>query len=103
MVAEESYTGSIIVFPNQVFDWDVTSVDEVTGESLALVRAATPEVEVLLLGTGGDTGFLKPSIRQDIRDAAGLSVDFMDTGAACRTYNILLSEGRRVAAALIAV
>jgi uncharacterized protein len=59
-------------------------------------------VEVLLLGTGTRHEFVPPSLRRRLRDA-GIVIDTMDTGAACRTYNVLVAEDRRVAAALIAL
>lgn len=102
-IAEEVWQGSVIVLPNQVLSWEITAVDQIDAEAFAAIHDTNPPLEVLLLGTGATAGFVKPSIRREIRAAAGLAVDLMDTGAACRTYNILLSEGRRVAAALIAV
>jgi uncharacterized protein len=63
-------------------------------------RAGT--VELLLVGTGGRMAQIDRTLRQALR-ADGVVVEVMDTGAACRTYNVLMAEGRRVAAALIAV
>ncbi|MGH6796969.1 MAG: MTH938/NDUFAF3 family protein, partial [Roseiarcus sp.] len=59
-------------------------------------------VEILLLGCGPRMAPVPPALRQGLR-VAGIVVDAMDTGAACRTYNVLLSEDRRVAAALLAL
>jgi len=59
-----------------------------------------PAIEVLLLGTGSTHQFVTPVIKKSLK-SHGLASDSMDTGAACRTYNILLSEGRRVAALLL--
>ncbi len=59
--------------------------------------------EILLLGTGATHQFMPPSIRQSIKTRYGVGVDTMDTGAACRTYNVLASEGRSVAAFLMAI
>lgn len=64
--------------------------------------ACDPPVKVLLVGCGRRMTLLAPDLRKALRDA-GLVVDVMDTGAACRTYNVLLGEKRPVAAALIAV
>ena len=76
----------------------------VTSESLAEVTAAgrAGEVEILLLGCGPRMAPVPRPLRETLR-AAGIVIEAMDTGAACRTYNVLMSEGRRVAAALIAV
>ena len=62
--------------------------------------AVAPAVEFLVIGCGARAMLVPPALRQELRDA-GLRLDAMDTGAACRTYNVLLAEDRRVAAALI--
>lgn len=104
-IAGIAYAGPILVFPNAVLEWDIgadadifTTMDP---SSLRRVSQANPAVEVLLLGTGAKTEFVRPSLKASIKQAIGLVPDAMETGAACRTYNILLAEGRRVAAALL--
>lgn len=106
-IAGKTYTGPVLVFPNTVLTWDgavegdlATALDPA---SLALVGRADPAVEVFLIGTGAKVEFVRPSQKAAIKAAVGLAPDAMETGAACRTYNILLAEGRRVAAALIPV
>ena len=64
--------------------------------------ASDPVPQILLIGCGQGAAMISPALRQALR-AAGAVIDAMDTGAACRTYNVLLAEERRVAAALIAV
>jgi uncharacterized protein len=59
-------------------------------------------VDLLLLGCGERTASVDGSVRQELRNA-GVVIEPMDTGAACRTYNVLMADGRRVAAALIAI
>ena len=93
---------SIIVFPDRTEDWAITSFDQIDADSFAAVAAAVPPVEVLLLGTGARHEFVPPALRRTLREA-GIALDTMDTGAACRTYNVLMAEDRRVAAALIAL
>ena len=95
------YAGSVIVFPDRVMLWPVVAALEVTVASLQPVLAETPAVEVLLIGCGAGMAPLVPLKRQ-LREN-GLGADTMDTGAACRTFNVLLAEERRVAAALIAL
>lgn len=99
-----AHRGSMLVFPEHSQSWAVTGVDEVSGESLEPVIAAgrTGGVELLLLGCGQRLVPVLPDLRAVLR-AAGVGIEPMDTGAACRTYNVLMAEGRRVAAALIAV
>ncbi len=70
--------------------------------SLEPIRAAEPAVEILMLGCGGRFAMVPAELRQALR-AEGIALEAMDTGAACRTYNVLLAEDRRVAAALIAL
>lgn len=99
-VSQVDYEGGIIVFPDKVVSWDVRAVEGLVPEDFEHVIDAGDKVDVLLIGTGRKMEFLSPALRQALRDK-GVSVDFMETGAACRTYNILLADGRRVAAALM--
>ncbi len=100
-IGGDAYGGGVLVFPNQVLAWPVADFAAMTPSDLAVVKEADPPVEVLLVGTGHRTEFLRPSLKAEIKTIVGLGAEAMDTGAACRTYNILLSEGRRVAAALL--
>ena len=94
--------GSVLVFTERVVAWPVESFAEITVESLAAVSAETPAVELLLIGCGARLPPIPFGLRKDLA-GAGVVAEFMDTGDACRTFNVLLSEDRRVAAALIAV
>jgi uncharacterized protein len=102
MIDGHRVAGSLLVFADRVVDWPVTAFDQVTLENLADVTAAVPAVEILLIGSGARMLLAPAALRAALRDA-GVALDVMDTGAACRTYNVLLAEERRVAAALIAV
>jgi uncharacterized protein len=96
--------GSVIVFPGKVIAWTVSVTGEIGAGSLEAVSAAgkAGTIELLLVGTGPRMVQIDRTLRQSLR-ADGVVVEVMDTGAACRTYNVLMAEGRRVAAALIAV
>jgi uncharacterized protein len=96
------HEGSVLIFPVQTLLWPVVEVEAMTEEALAAVALAEPKVEILLLGTGARLRTIPAALRRSLR-GLGVAVDVMDTGAACRTYNVLLAEERRVAAALIAV
>jgi uncharacterized protein len=98
----ESFRGSVLVLPEGIVGWTVTDIAAVSLDSLQPVIAASRQIEILLVGSGARFALLAPDVRRALQER-GLSVDAMDTGAACRTYNILRAEGRRVAAALIAV
>lgn len=95
----ERHGGSLIVQPEAIdTTWQVSHMSTLSSEHIEHLLATG--AEILLLGTGRRQQFppldlLKPVIM------AGRTVDVMDTSAACRTYNILMSEGRKVAAALI--
>lgn len=93
--------GSVLVFPERSELWPVTSFDALTAASLAPVVAAG-NIEVLFIGCGPRMLMVSPELRKEMR-AHGISIEPMDTGGACRTYNLLLAEGRGVAAALIAI
>ena len=97
------HRGSILVLPEQTLTWPVADMAAVTEESLApLLAEEAPPTEVLLLGCGPALVPVASALRQALRKH-GIGIEPMDTGAACRTYNVLLSEQRLVAAALIAV
>jgi uncharacterized protein len=100
--ADMSHRGSIIIVPSGVYAWDAAGMDDVTPATFAqVVREMSPPA-LVLLGTGASHRMLDPGIRELFADA-GLGLEPMSTGAACRTFNVLLAEGRDVAAALIAV
>ncbi|RAU22629.1 hypothetical protein CU669_08100 [Paramagnetospirillum kuznetsovii] len=94
------WEGSVLVFPDRTLSWSVGDLSEVTEASLAPVVEAAPEL--LLLGCGATLVPPSRELRAFLR-GAGVKLEVMDTGAACRTFNVLLAEDRRVAAALIAV
>lgn len=95
------HEGSVLIFTEETVAWPVTTMDELTVDALQAVIEAEPAVEILLIGCGASMAFIDESIRRPLREK-GITIDSMDSGAAVRTYNVLLLEGRRVAAALIA-
>ena len=96
------HEGSVLVLPARTLAWPVSTIAELTVDSLTPVLTADPLPAVLLLGCGRGMSVIPREVKAALR-AAGIVVEPMDTGAACRTYNVLLTEGRDVAAALIAV
>jgi uncharacterized protein len=94
------YHGPVLVFPDRVETWNVTDFASLTVESFAPVRDAVPAVDVVLLGCGPKQLFLPAFLRRG-KQELGFVLDGMDTGAACRTFNVLLTEDRRVCAALL--
>ena len=97
-----SHRGSILALPNGIWAWPPRAPAEIDEASLAQVFAEKTAIDLLLIGTGRDPALLGELVRQKIR-AANISFDTMTTQAAASTYNVLFAEGRRVAAALIAV
>ena len=93
------YRGPVLVFPDRTLQWEGANESAVTWESLAPV-VGHGGVQILLLGLGRTVGAVPDTLRGALR-AAGIAIEPMDTGAACRTYNVLLGEDRRVAAALL--
>lgn len=91
-------TSVIIGAEDIIPDWPVSSMRDINESSLAPVLALEPDV--LLLGTGQDLVFPAAPVHAEIL-ARNIGLEAMDTPAACRTYNILVAEGRRVIAALI--
>lgn len=97
-----SHKGSILCLPTGIWDWPVASIEQVDRVALEDALALGGKISFLFLGAG--PRLVRPSA--DVRAAfeqAGVWLEAMDTGAAARTYNVLLAEGRPVAAALIAV
>jgi uncharacterized protein len=101
-VSGVNFQGSVIVTPGQAMAWPVGSFAQLTIADFAPLIALAKGFDVCLLGCGMQMQPLPKDIRLALKDA-GLTVDPMDTGAACRTYNVLVGEGRAVAAALIAI
>ncbi len=100
--ADMSHRGSILCLPSGIHAWDVPAGGELSVDHFAAVIAQKGELDFLLLGTGAGQIFPSRALRSAF-EAAGLGLEPMSTGAAARTYNILLAEKRRVAAALMAV
>jgi uncharacterized protein len=97
-----SHRGSLLCLPEAVWAWEVTKPEQIDKYALARVFDAANSIDTLIIGTG--TGVWLPP--QDLRNAlraVRVVLDTMQTGPAIRTYNIMLGERRRVAAALIAV
>ncbi|HZT21141.1 MAG TPA: Mth938-like domain-containing protein [Dongiaceae bacterium] len=103
-VTGQQFQGAILVFPQRTLAWPVGAAGEASLENLEPVLAAGREgvIELLLFGQGPRMLLVPPELRQGVK-AVGIVLEPMDTGAACRTYNVLMAEGRRVAAALIPV
>ncbi|MDB5395444.1 MAG: hypothetical protein JWM91_2950 [Rhodospirillales bacterium] len=102
-VSDTGWSGAIIVFPTRTIAWDVAGLADLSVAAFAPVgEAADPPIELLLIGTGQRMALLSSKLRADLR-ALGFGIEIMDTGAACRTYNVLIGEERRVAAALLPV
>ena len=102
LVSGERHAGSLIVFPDNISPFPPAAWADLSLEHLEAVIAAEPRVEVLLFGCGASIQPLDAAVRAGLREHR-IGIELMDTGAACRTYNVLMAEDRRVAAALIAV
>lgn len=99
-VSGKQYDTPIIVSVMETLVWDVDSFDGLTSASFSNLLGNKENIDVILLGCGNKIRFLSPDLKKELREA-GVSIDVMDTGAACRTYNVLMAEGRRVVAALL--
>ena len=99
---EMSHRGSILALPSGARAWAVTEGRAIDRTALRPVQAESADIELLLVGTGLDIVPLPPDLRAWLKDNR-IGLDVMQTGAAARTYNILVAENRKVAAALIAV
>jgi uncharacterized protein len=101
IVNQDSYTRSLVVLPGQVITgWPPQAFAELTRAHVEALAALHPEL--VILGTGRRQRFPRAELLAPLVEA-GIGWEVMDTGAACRTYNILMSEGRNVAAALLMI
>lgn len=99
LINQERYEHNLILLPNQIIDdWQAQTVEQLEIEHFESVLACQPEI--ILLGTGISLCFPSQRLLTTLAKS-GIGVEVMDTQATCRTYNILVEEGRQVAAALL--
>ncbi|MBM3490647.1 MAG: hypothetical protein FJX68_09375 [Alphaproteobacteria bacterium] len=96
------HQGAILVLPWRTLRWPAVSFEVIDAAWLVAALREEPKPDLLLLGCGPAARPAASGLRQSLR-STGLALETMDTGAACRTYNVLLLEERRVAAALLPV
>ncbi len=101
-ISAEVFEGSVVVFPEETQMWSVSDLSELGIDALAPVIRQADDIDILLIGCGPRFCAVPKGLRAEIK-AAGMVLEWMDTGAACRTFNVLVAEERRVCAALIAV
>ena len=92
------YEKCVIVTPDAVSEWEVRDFDALAADDFRFIAETKPEV--VILGTGARQRFPRPELARALA-GSGAGVEIMDTKAACRTYNILASEGRKVVAAIL--
>jgi uncharacterized protein len=97
-----SHRGSLLILPSGIYAWDVTSIDGVTAERCAAFLREVKPPGFVLLGTGSTQALPTAEVRK-LFVGARIGLEPMSTGAAARTFNVLLAEGRDVSAGLIAV
>ena len=100
--ADMSHRGSLLCLPDAIWAWPIVKPEEIDEVALARVFAAANVIDTLIIGTGTDVWLPPQALREALRKV-GVVLDAMQTGPAIRTYNIMIGERRRVAAALIAV
>jgi uncharacterized protein len=98
VVNGERRASSVVVLPDRIEQWEVAAFDSLTAEDFAFLKKLG--VEIVLLGTGSRQRFPHPRLTASLAQA-GIGLEVMDVQAACRTYNILVAEARKVAAALL--
>lgn len=100
--ADMSHRGSLLLLPSGIYGWEMTETEPLSVEWFQRVLDDAGDIEVLLVGTGQQLRPIPAELKTALK-ARGIASDPMSTGAAVRTYNIMLAEQRAVAAALIAV
>ena len=97
-----SHRGSLLCLPDAIWAWAVTRPEDIDRDSLAQIFEAANSIDTLIIGTGTEVWLVPPALREALRRVK-VVLEPMLTGPAVRTYNIMIGERRRVAAALIAV
>ena len=100
--ADMSHRGSLLCLPDGICAWAVVSPADVTDDRLSPVFARGAELDFFILGTGNAPWVMPESLHMRFHEVH-IAVDVMTTGPAVRTYNVMLMEGRRVGAGLIAI
>lgn len=99
--SSQHHQGSVIIGPTRALPWNASDIADATPADFESLVAAADDIDLLLIGTGEEIAPLPAGLQAYLSDFFG--IEQMATGAAARTYNVLLAEGRRIAAALIAV
>lgn len=101
-ICGEVYKGSLIVSPNKLISpWSIVNIEAIGKDDIDLILSKIPSLEFLLIGSGASMPHSVSKIETILFQYQGVNLDIMETGAACRTYNVLMAEGRLVGAALI--
>jgi uncharacterized protein len=100
--ASLSHRGSLLCLPDGIWAWPVAAAAELSDEALSQVFARAADLDFFIVGTGATPWIVSEALRARFRESH-ISVDAMTTGPAVRTYNVMLMEGRRVGAGLIAI
>ncbi|RFC67346.1 MULTISPECIES: Mth938-like domain-containing protein [Mesorhizobium] len=100
--ADMSHRGSILCLPSGIYGWEPANPDTLGVDDFARLIDEAADIQILLVGSGPMLKPIAPDLRALLKEH-GISADPMSTGAAVRTYNVLLAEDRAVAAALVAV
>ena len=102
LIGEREWREPVLVTPAATAPLGIARAEDITPDTLAFLKTLPTPTELLVLGCGARAVFVPPAQRALLK-AAGLGLEVVDTGSACRIYNVLVAEGRRVAAALIPV
>jgi uncharacterized protein len=102
LIGQREWRSPVLVTPTVTTTWNVTRAEDLSLDTLAPLKDAATPTDLLVLGCGARAIFIATDLRAAIK-GAGMALEVVDTGSACRIYNVLLAEGRRVAAALIPV
>ncbi|MBL1240405.1 MAG: hypothetical protein COB13_001030 [OCS116 cluster bacterium] len=100
--ADMSHKGSLLILPSDMSNWQVKDGDELLEPLFEKIIQQSDAIDILVLGMGKNM-YLPPKPLREMCKQAGIVIEFMSTSNAVRTYNVLLDEQRRIAAALIAI
>lgn len=101
-IGQDVYEHPLLVSASHVSRWDIATPADMSENNLQAFLAHEPALEIVLIGTGNTIQSIPEHVRPLFKQR-GIGLDVMDTGAACRTYHVLLAEKRRVGVALLPI
>ena len=103
IICGQSYGVALIVSPSDILPWPIIDINVISENDIKFILSKIPTIEFLLIGSGANIPMIPKEAVSFLLQSGGVNIDIMETGAACRTYNVMMSEDRLVGVALIPI